>query len=48
MTVHYFGGNVIVVGPSRSGRLSEVGVDGDDVDVVFHAMSAREKFSRVK
>lgn len=46
MTVHYFGGNVIVAGPSRSGHLSEVGVDDDDV--VFHAMSAREKFLRRK
>lgn len=44
MTVHYFDGYVIVVDPSRSGRLIEVGVDDDDF--VFHVMSAREKFLR--
>ena len=45
-TVHYFDGYVIVVGPSRSGRLLEVGVSDDDF--VFHAVSAREKFLRRK
>ena len=44
VTVHYFDGYVIVVDPSRSGHLIEVGVNDDDF--VFHAMSAREKFLR--
>ena len=46
VTVHYFDGYVIIVGPSRSGHLIEVGVNDDDF--VFHAMSAREKFLRRK
>ena len=46
VTVHYFDGYVIVVGPSWSGHLIEVGVNDDDF--VFHAMSAREKFLRRK
>ena len=45
VTVHYLYGNV-VVDPSRSGHLIEVGVNDDDF--VFHAMSAREKFLRRK
>ena len=43
VTVHYLDGDV-VVGPSRSGHLIEVGVNDDDF--VFHAMSACEKFLR--
>ena len=46
VTVHYFDGYVIVVGPSRSGLLLEVGVSDDGF--VFHAMPAREKFLRRK
>jgi len=42
---HYLYGNV-VVDPSRSGHLIEVGVNDDDF--VFHAMSTREKFLRRK
>ncbi|MBW3068066.1 hypothetical protein GZ998_00855 [Actinomyces sp. 594] len=44
--VHYLDGYVIVVGPSRSGQLLEIGVNDDDL--VFHAMHAREKFLRRK
>ena len=41
VTVHYFDGYVIVVGPSRTGHLIEVGVNDDDF--VFHAnVRARE------
>ena len=46
VAVHYFDGYVIVVGPSWSGHLIEVGVNDDDF--VFHAMSARDKFLRRK
>ena len=46
VTVHYFDGYVIVVGPSLSGLLLEVGVNDDDF--IFHAMPAREKFLRRK
>ena len=42
--VHYFDGYVIIVGPSPSGFLIEIGVNDDDF--VFHAMAAREKFLR--
>ncbi|MDO4888485.1 MAG: hypothetical protein Q3979_07280 [Actinomycetaceae bacterium] len=46
MIVHYFDGYVIVIGPSRSGRFLEIGVNDDDL--VFHAMNARERFLRRK
>lgn len=46
LAVHYFDGFVMVIGPSRSGDLLEVGINDDDD--VFHAMAARAKFLRRK
>lgn len=46
LAVHDFDGFVVVIGPSRSGVLLEVGINDDDA--VFHAMAARAKFLRRK
>lgn len=40
-------GFTMTIGPSRTGRLLEVGyIDGGDAMVIIHAMPAREKFLR--
>ena len=46
LAVHYFDGYVMVIGPTQSGDLLEIGVNDDDD--VFHAMPARAKFMRRK
>ena len=41
------GHRVLLVGGDRSGRLLEIGVEeGEEHDVIIHAMPAREQFLR--